>query len=103
MDGKLQLSERNQLSTQPTASLRDYTAWVTMELGRIAILLGENPSEERLTLTVSEITDIPRDLLVKAFAEIRRNGRYFPKPVEIREIAYRNPIDRMTFANGGTK
>jgi hypothetical protein len=52
-------------------------------------------------LTVAEIQDLKQDLLEKAFAAIRRESKFFPKPGDIRDIVHRDPFAAMKFFNEG--
>lgn len=72
---------------------------IAVELAKIAVLMGEELSPERLALTVAELQDIPPHLLDKAFAIVRREGRYFPRPGDIRAIIDRDPMAKMKFTN----
>lgn len=85
---------RSLSKTQPCAqlskSLPKDTVWILAELGKIAVLMGEQVSPERLSLTLDELVDIPPDILRKAFAVARHECKWFPKPAEIFEIIQRN-------------
>lgn len=69
-------------STQLTTSSPE---WIALELGRIAILMGEEITKERLSLMVNELVSIEPKRLGKAFARVRRELKFFPKLVEILE------------------
>jgi hypothetical protein len=47
--------------------------------------MGEEVTKERLSLTADELVDIKQYRLVKAFARVRLELKFFPKPVEVLE------------------
>lgn len=84
-------------------SSRDYAEWITTELVKIAVLMGEEISQERYAMTIAELQDIQPNLLEYAFAVVRKEGRYFPRPGDIREIISRDPMAKMKFINTEAK
>ena len=61
----------------------DYAQWIMVELGKIAILMGEEISLERLSLTTEELLDVDPKDLSKGFRLARKECRFFPRPAEI--------------------
>lgn len=98
METRLSKSNKQPLENLTRCS-RDYAAWITEELRKIAVLFGETVSKERIALTVSELMAIDRKNLDKAFSEVRLKGHFFPKPSEVIEIIRRNPLASMIFTN----
>lgn len=98
MADQIRSLSKMQPSTQLAALSPEYAEHLTVELMKLAVLMGEQVSEERLALTLAEIADIaPRDL-EKGLALCRREGKWFPKPGEIREMVMRaNPLAGMKF------
>jgi hypothetical protein len=95
-------SQRSQLSTVREQSQPEYLVWIVVELGKLAITLGEPMTADRQELTARALCDLPREALEAAFAtwlrgdkshlspyeaEHTRVGVFFPKPAELREIA----------------
>ena len=75
-----------------------YAEWITVQLVKIAMLMGEQVSAERFALTVDELREIEPDVLNKAFAVARKQLRFFPKPGDIHEII-RHHMLGMKFSN----
>lgn len=68
-----------------TKTQQAHAKWITNELTAIAILVGEEITLERIGLTVRELISIDQPGLDKAFARVRKELKFFPKPVEIIE------------------
>lgn len=90
--------EKSQPDRQLMKFSTAYEQWITVELGKLAILTGEQVSAERLLLTIAEIREFPQSALDKAFSFLRKNARRFPSPAEIREAAIKaDPLALVKF------
>ena len=70
-------------STQLNKPSPRYAEWITLELGKIAILLGAEVSKERLSLMVVELSSLEPNRLRWALKQARKRCRFFPTPAEI--------------------
>ncbi len=63
----------------------NYRRWISQELEQIADLMPEQVTTNRILATIEELVDIEPERLDKAFARVRQELKFFPKPVEILE------------------
>jgi len=78
--------------TKPTTCS---TRWIVDQLTVLAELLGETVSAQRLALSAQTLSDLSEQQLKSAFARAARECKFFPKPVELRELAEGKPEDKM--------
>ena len=71
----------------------DVDAFVT-EMGKTAELFGEPLSEGRALLYYEALADLPLEAALLALRSSRRRLRFFPKPVELRELLDGSPEDQ---------
>jgi hypothetical protein len=64
-----------------------FAGWITAELGKIAVMFGEEISAQRLALMVTALMEIEPDELRGAFERAPRELKFFPKPAEILALA----------------
>ena len=76
---------KTQLSPTLERHSPQYKAWILKQLGRIAVLMREEITQECLLLTVDELLHVEPYRLDEAFRRVRKELRFFPRPCEILE------------------
>jgi hypothetical protein len=79
----------NKLEPSMRSNKLSYRNWILTELVKIALLLGEEVTRERIDLTVDELLAIEPYHLSIAFATARQECKFFPRPAEILEFVKR--------------
>jgi hypothetical protein len=79
---------------------REYAEWIIRELTKIAVLMGEEISRERLSLMVSALMkmEIEPEPMRRALERAPSECKFFPRPAEIAEIAKREALAAETVA-----
>lgn len=72
-----------------TKSAQTYAKWIALELGKIALTMGEDIGEKRLALMVAALLEIEPEPLRKALELAPKELKFFPRPAEILGIVQR--------------